>query len=108
MARKSDVASPVGALRSARTSTIWQIPSVEPQPFGGEIVEPPPQQPVESQDGEAQDSDSEGDAGSIALGRPSRDVGADTGRAQGRIAPLHDLGDNAGVPRAAGRGDRAG
>src|SRR5207249_6563218 len=103
MARKSGAAaSPVGALRSASTSTIKQTLSVEPQPFGGEIVEPPPQQPVEGQNVKAQHPNPEGDTGGVALGRPPRDVGADAGRVQGRIAPLHDLRDDAGVPRAAG------
>ena len=37
------------------------------------------------------------------------DVGAEAGRPSSVVSPqLHDLGDDAGVPRAAGRGDRAG
>src|SRR5260370_7835004 len=101
MAGKSGAFSAAGAPRSGRRSPIRQILSVEPQPFGGEIVEPPPQQPVEGQNVEAQHSDPESDAGGVALGRPARDVGADAGSAQGRIAPLHDLRDDAAFPHPA-------
>src|ERR1019366_5092616 len=108
MARSSGAARPLDWVRSVTSSTTQPIPSVEPQPFGREVVEPAPYEAVEREHIKAQYPDPEGDAGGVALGRPLRDVGADAGRAQGRIAPLHDLGDDAGVPRSAGRGDRAG
>ena len=71
---------------------------LEAQPLGGDVIEPAPQKAIEGKDIQAQDPDAEGDPRGVARCGVLRDVGADAGGVQGGIAPLHDLGDDAGVP----------
>src|SRR5258708_11681611 len=90
------------------SSAMSSLPSVEAQALGGDVVEPAPEQSIEYNDIDAQHCDAESDALRIADFGPVGDIGADAGRGQRRVAPLHHLRHDAGVPRAAGGGDRAG
>src|ERR1700752_4507684 len=80
--------------------------SVEAQALGGEVVEAPPQQPVEAEYVKAEYANPERDACAIALGGGACNIGADSGCSQLCVAPLHALGDDAAIPGSAGRGDR--
>src|SRR6185437_2647337 len=74
----------------------------------GKGVEPAPEQPVEQSDDDRHDGDAEHDAREIALVGGFSDIGADAVRRHSLILPSHIFGDDRGVPRAAGGGDRAG
>src|SRR5271155_6027377 len=77
------------------------------EPRLGYVIEAPPNCPIEADDVQAHDADAECDARPVADARSVCDVGAETGRGQRLIPPRDDLGDDARVPGAAARGDRA-
>src|SRR5260221_6714896 len=90
------------------SSAMSDLPSVEAQALGGDVVEPAPEQSIEYNDIDAQHGDAESDALAMPDFGPVADIGADAGRGKRRVAQLHHLRHDAGVQRAAGGGDRAG
>ena len=100
MCREIDSRRPiVGSVWFGETDTTFRKSGlVEAQAFGGEIIEPTPEQPIEGEDVEAEDADAERDTGTVAVGGSSRDIGADPGGGQRCVTPLDDLGDDTGVP----------
>src|SRR6185312_1482985 len=90
------------------TSAMAAISSIKGQSALGEQIERSPQQPVAQDHEDGHHGDAEHDAAIVAGLRRPGDVGADAVGAEFAVAPADILGDHAGVPGAAGRGDRAG
>src|SRR6516165_2412704 len=74
----------------------------------GEQIEWTPQQAIDDDHIEAHDGDAEHDAMHVAGIGLLGNISAEPLGFEVRIAPGRHLGNDAGVPRAAGRGNRAG
>src|SRR5262249_9158878 len=90
----------------ARTS-IGTVQSVEPEATFGETIERPPQQPVDQHHEQRHHADAQHDARIVAGLRRFGDIGAEPGGLELDIAPIGHFRNDAGVPRAARRGERA-
>ena len=94
--------------RPGLSSVPWRISLLETEAPFGETVERPPHQAIAGHDHERHDADAQHDARIVAGSACFGDVGAEAGGLELGVAPARHLGDDAGVPRAARRGERAG
>src|SRR5579859_4193303 len=75
----------------------------------GQMIQPAPEQPIDSYNEEAHDRYAKDETSPIVGGgRRRRNVGAEAGSSQSLIAPLDYFRDDARVPRATRCGDGAG
>src|SRR5450631_403911 len=92
------------------SSASLMVPTPSPKPeFSFRVpVKRPPKRAIDDDYIETHHRDSEHDTGKITRFGCPRDIGAKAGGLQFGIAPGRHFRDDAGVPRAAGRGDGAG